>query len=106
MHEAQEWREMHEALHEAHELQNEAHEMAHETSGRRSQRIVTPAVIIRITLAPMRGGKIFGTPKAIVGATQHNVLRCWREGRSQHQSWPSNVPATSARLSGAMATLQ
>ena len=73
MHEAQEWREMHEALNEAHELQNEAHEMAYETSGRRTQRIVTPAVIIRITLAPMRGGKIFGTPKAIVGATQQTV---------------------------------
>ena len=79
-HEASQWREMHEALHEAHELQREMEtpesegEMTAQRRRHHRTRIVTPSVVIRITLAPMgSGGKIFGSPRGVVGATKRTV---------------------------------
>ncbi|MEK7257782.1 MAG: hypothetical protein AAB316_23695, partial [Bacteroidota bacterium] len=67
IHEAKAWGEMKETLQEMYELQEqEAQEF--EASFPTASRIVTPAVIIRITLAPGRGRAIFGSPRAIAGA--------------------------------------
>lgn len=66
------WQEMQEALHEAYEIQEQEADLRGEVNG---TRIVTPAVIIRITLAPVRGRRtaVFGSPRAIVGATSARV---------------------------------
>lgn len=67
------WHEMQEALHEAYEMQEQEAALSGEVNG---ARIVTPAVIIRITLAPARRGApsaVFGSPRAVVGATSARV---------------------------------
>lgn len=79
---SQEWQEMNEAMHEAYEIQETeaAQEMEQETVS--SQRIVTPAVIIRITLSPSKGEAIFSSPRAIVGATTTKVRRAPLTGQA------------------------
>jgi hypothetical protein len=82
---SQEWQELHETMHETHEMtQAETQEVSGETHEignapiRRKRTLVTPTVIIRISLAPMRNGQantVFGTPNQIVGATSHTVVK-------------------------------
>jgi hypothetical protein len=80
---SQEWQELHETMHETHEMtQAETQEVSGETHEignapiRRKRTLVTPTVIIRISLAPMQNGQantVFGAPNQIVGATSHTV---------------------------------
>lgn len=87
LHEAESWRSMQEMM----ELAGELHEWesAYETGqsetaapGRRVVRISTPMVVIRITLAPGKGRRIFPSSRFIADATTPVVRRNTKTGAS------------------------